>query len=416
MPVRADPLNGFIKRATFQPVIDRKPTVSWQKKLDRDSRVRQLMRKRVTPDLLGNVYTLGYTMATAYKFNREVYQFLGSSLNRKKQDAKQQSFDFGAGQDPRRDSSEPGMRVGDKIELPELLPKRNLPVQGGGIGALRMLAPRSRGKIRDKFNALFAASGKNCTFATLTFIQYIRDGSAIKALNKFLTSLRKKFTNLQYIWVAERQNKNETFKGNIHFHVMLNKYLPIAEFNALWILQQYNAGLKGFSKKKGRVLELWEVMSMYMRDPKELQKYLNPLDIKKVYSPDRLAAYLTTYITKNKDSFGCAAWHCSRGVSRTFTKTVIPLELFNQITDPEINYCHGVDRQTGEVTRYTGETFILKHVPFVLIGYVLNKKYFGQKMNVVDAINRWILDENFVPDLPLLTEQYLTRITNQQLN
>ena len=79
------------------------------------------------------------------------------------------------------------------------------------------------------------------TLCTLTFINDVADTDAVKILNKFFTVLRKEFKDLLYIWVAERQLKTT---NRIHFHVIMNIFLPIKKFNALWCLQQYNAGIR----------------------------------------------------------------------------------------------------------------------------------------------------------------------------
>jgi hypothetical protein len=88
---------------------------------------------------------------------------------------------------------------------------------------LRFLSKRSKQKIRKKL-ICFARCYKRLSFVTLTFLNKATDKQAVDLLRKFIDNAKKRSENFQYIWVAERQTKNDAFKGNIHFHMITNKY------------------------------------------------------------------------------------------------------------------------------------------------------------------------------------------------
>ncbi|MCM4172631.1 hypothetical protein DHD32_14155 [Arenibacter sp. TNZ] len=62
------------------------------------------------------------------------------------------------------------------------------------------------------------------SFVTLTFLNKVEDKQGIDVLRKFLDNVKKRDNKFEYVWVAERQTKNTEFEGNIHFHIVSNKY------------------------------------------------------------------------------------------------------------------------------------------------------------------------------------------------
>jgi hypothetical protein len=260
---------------------------------------------------------------------------------------------------------------------------------------IHVLSKRSKGKLRDKATTFYRCCGSRKTFVTLTFIEAVGDIEAVGILNKFFTQLREDFgSSFKYLWVAERQKKNHRYPGNIHFHVIVNKFLPVQKYNSLWVLQQYNAGLM-YCSADGRYTTFEEVTERITN--KTLQEVLNPFDVERVKSIYGLSYYLTKYITKNNsDGFKCLAWHCSRQVSRLFTKTVISRSTFRGI-ESFINT--RVDRATGEVVKakcYQGR--------FHIMYYVENKRYFLQYMNELEQVNKWILEGMQLDRSPDITD------------
>jgi hypothetical protein len=248
-----------------------------------------------------------------------------------------------------------------------------------------VLSPRSRGKIKDKATAFFRSCPGDRVFCTLTFVAAVDDGSAVAILNKFLTALRKEFSGLQYLWVAERQTKNVKYPNNIHFHIILNKRLPIRRYNALWVLQQYKAGLRG-ETLFGVPVSLSEVEERYKKGT--MHRVFNPVDVKRVRSVAGLSAYLTKYIVKQEHGyFACAPWHCSRGVSRLFTKATVGPSAFR--------YMMGLANCV--VDKSTGEVFMPRSIrpagakAFCILVYANRKDAPLKYLREMEAINKWLI-------------------------
>ena len=194
-------------------------------------------------------------------------EFTGSSLQRKKQETK------------------------PKTE------KKPKPIDK--IKKMRTLSRKSKQKIRKKL-ICFARCYKRLSFVTLTFLNKVTDEQAVNLLRKFVDNVKKRSENFQYIWVAERQAKNDFFKGNIHFHMITNKYWKIEKWWNYWLDLQ---------KKNGIV----------PRD--ESYKPSSAFDARQLNSNNirSIASYVTKYVTKNNDKFNCQVWNCSRQVSELYT-------------------------------------------------------------------------------------------------
>ncbi|MFM9987377.1 hypothetical protein, partial [Flavobacterium sp.] len=143
-------------------------------------------------------------------------EFTGSALQRKKQEPKEKTLK----------------------EKTTCKPKAEKPKEP----KLRFLSKRSKQKIRKKL-ICFARCYKRLSFVTLTFLNDTTDEKAVNILRKFIDNTKKRSENFQYIWVAERQTKNEMFKGNIHFHMITNKYWKIEKWWNYWIDLQKKNGI-----------------------------------------------------------------------------------------------------------------------------------------------------------------------------
>lgn len=264
---------------------------------------------------------------------------------------------------------------------------------------VHVLSSRSRVKIRDKATAFFRACPYKRCFVTLTFIGAIGDKAATVILNSFLTQLKKKFKDFQYLWVAERQNENQKFPGNIHFHIIVNRRLTIATYNRLWVLQQYNAGLTG-STKYGREVSIEEIRKRYKE--KTVHEIFNPFDIKKVNSINALSSYLTKYIVKqdSNEAFACAAWHCSRGVSRLFTRAICSPAVFTSLKG----------KGNWMVNKETGEIFepVVESGAFWVCIHVNNKNMVLPYLAEMEAVNKFSLNDYSIiggwRDMPVIDE------------
>ncbi|QXP56213.1 hypothetical protein H0I25_00015 [Cellulophaga sp. HaHa_2_95] len=226
------------------------------------------------------------TYGTSVAFTTKMFgvipkdEFSGSALQRKKQDPKEEKTNV-------------------KIKKKNSEGKK-----------LCSLSKRSKQKIRKKITC-FARCYKRLSFVTLTFLNKVDDEQAIIILRKFLDNVKKRSTDFQYVWVAERQEKNTEFIGNIHFHIITNKYWKIEKWWNYWLDLQRKNGIKP-------------------RD--ENFKPSSAFDVRQLNSSNirSIASYVTKYVTKNNEKFKCQVWNCSRGVSELYTDFYTTTEFTDQ--------------------------------------------------------------------------------------
>jgi hypothetical protein len=98
-----------------------------------------------------------------------------------------------------------------------------------------------------------------------------------------------------------------------------------------------------------------------------------------------LSWYLTKYITKNESgAFNCLAWHCSRNVSRLFTKTIVSRSTFSKIAS----------KDNSRIAPKTGQHVYARQVKgaYYHLFFIENKYLFLPEMAELEQANRWILD------------------------
>jgi hypothetical protein len=365
------------------------------------------LNRRTQPNPRTVVNRLGYgTICACYSQQCEIGRLSGSTLNRqwskKVRDEKKREFELlekekekiSRFNDEYREwrqtladiRSNLISKPVNKTKFCDVEPVRGLPVH--------FLSPRTKGKVRDKCTAFHRCLGTKKTFLTLTFINDISDKDAVKLLNVFFTELRSRFKNLKYIWIAERQLETT---NRIHFHIIVNQWLPVREYNALWVLQQYNAGIIFPELTKEQIVSMIETDRDNPKQKSELQKHLNPFDIKPIRNIHGLSYYLTKYVTKNDSgNFECLAWHCSRSVSKLFTKTIVSRSTFSAAA----SYINAkINKSTGEVKKHKGIAS-----PFYQLFYVENKPYFLPEMSELETVNRWIIEGMDSADVPIIDD------------
>lgn len=278
----------------------------------------------------------------------------------------------------------------------------------------RKISYRTADKIRNKAAAFFdVIPKKSRRFVTLTFIDKVRHRQANKLLDNFLKQLRKEVKGLEYLWVCELQ-KN----GNKHFHILLNKHFQIFRINALWVLVQYNGGLRARTKE-GREITYDEIINRHKKSLENAAKrskkdvggvgeVLNPCDVKYINDTQGVIFYITKYLTKARHQiFEGLKFHCSRGVSRLFTKMKVPDFVFEQCTDPKNNFY--VDKKTGEIK---GPKYYINRFGFVMKIYTqrLTKKF----LKFLRAVNKEII-KPFKPDKDLVENirEYIRAATSE---
>ncbi|MCK0144032.1 hypothetical protein MWU78_00030 [Arenibacter sp. F26102] len=203
-----------------------------------------------------------------------------------------------------------GSALQRKKKEPEKDKPRPKPKKDDGKIKLRSLSRRSKQKIRKKITC-FARCYKRLSFVTLTFLNKVEDKQAVDVLRKFLDNVKKRSTDFQYVWVAERQTKNAEFEGNVHFHIITNKYWKIDKWWNYWLDLQKKNGI----------------------EPREKEfKPSSAFDVKQLNSSNirSIASYVTKYVTKNNAKFKCQVWNCSRRVSELYTDFYTTTEFTDQ--------------------------------------------------------------------------------------
>lgn len=166
---------------------------------------------------------------------------------------------------------------------------------------------RNDPRLRKKADLLF-------TFVTLTLPctqnhtdQEIRR----RALTPFITQLKRLHDVRQYIHVSEAQ-RNE----NIHFHLVIDRYVHHAEIRRLWnnymdelgYIQDYRDAQNHFHKDgfkfRANLAHKWsfaDQLEAYIRGKKDNWSNPNSTDIHSLRHVNNIAAYITKYITKSKN-------------------------------------------------------------------------------------------------------------------
>ena len=160
-------------------------------------------------------------------------------------------------------------------------------------------------------------TGKNfkfkIAFATLTLpAKQIHSDNEIKAkcLNQILIELKKYHHVKNYIWRAEKQ-KN----GNIHFHILVDKFIPHQELRDRWnrivnklgYVETYRNEMQSWHRDGFRVrknlLRTWPLRKQkaaYERGARTHWNSPNSTDIHSVQKVRDLKSYITKYVTKNE--------------------------------------------------------------------------------------------------------------------
>ncbi len=246
--------------------------------------------------LIKNSFGISAELLIRQSFNILENTFSGSALDRKKITESEKERRKEAAKKKMVNTLEvsrtPEAIVYIDLETGEEITKSTVP-------QLRSMSQHTKTKIRFKVMA-FAQLYKKLTFVTLTFLNAVTDQNAVQILKRFLDNMKKGAENFDYLWVAERQAKNKTFDGNIHFHLITNKFWNIQKTLKYWIDLQKKNGIT----------------------PRDSS--FNPssaFDVKRIASknPRSVGCYLTKYITKNMAQFNCQVWNCSQGISNLYT-------------------------------------------------------------------------------------------------
>lgn len=186
------------------------------------------------------------------------------------------------------------------------------------------------------------AHGKNYKFKiafitlTLPSMQQHPDNEIKeKCLNQFLIEITKHYKASNYIWRAERQ-KN----GNIHFHILVDKFIPWSEMRDRWnriinklgYVDRYREEMRKFHaegfKVRKELLKHWD----YQKQIKAYQKGKindwqspNSTDIHSLYKIHNVKNYVTKYCTKHEsqDEITGRIWGCNYELSNIKGGTIV---------------------------------------------------------------------------------------------
>jgi hypothetical protein len=158
--------------------------------------------------------------------------------------------------------------------------------------------------------------GKNLkfrlTFVTLTLSSsQIHSDVVIKSLflNQFLTEAKKRWNVSRYVWRAEKQ-----LNGNIHFHILTDRFIPWSELRDVWNRIQNKLG---YVNRYRQTLKEWHSQGFKIRFdllkywPADAQKRAyaagcktdwnnpNSTDIHNLRHVQNVKRYVAKYMSKN---------------------------------------------------------------------------------------------------------------------
>lgn len=182
------------------------------------------------------------------------------------------------------------------------------------VNSLVLLSPKRTVK-RDNGKFIY---NYRASFVTLTLpsTQLVSDIDLKKCLNLFLTDLRRVYGVQNYVWRSELQ-KN----GNIHFHIVLDKYIEYSPLRNYWLkalrhttqVQRYQAKFMNMNylqyhlSRLNRLLEKGYSKAECSTITKKnfangkINKWLLPpcINVKSIYNVNQMSAYVAKYICKS---------------------------------------------------------------------------------------------------------------------
>ena len=168
------------------------------------------------------------------------------------------------------------------------------------------------------------------TFATLTLSSsQIHTDNEIKhqLVNQFFVEIRKKYSVSHYVWRGEKQ-----LNGNLHIHIVLDKWLPWQELQDIWNRIQNKLGYVDRYKDKMSNLSYREYCELFKNNKRYSQEKIkkawikgratnwmhpNSTDIHSLQFINDITAYICKYMKKdeqNNDLEG-RLWSASHSLS-----------------------------------------------------------------------------------------------------
>lgn len=168
------------------------------------------------------------------------------------------------------------------------------------------------------------------SFVTLTLSsKQVHSDNVIKSklLNQFLTEAKKLWNVSNYIWRAEKQ-----VNGNIHFHILTDKFIPWEELRNVWnriqnklgYVDNYRSQQKSFFRDGFRVrkdlLYKWSEKDQrraYVQGAQAGWNNPNSTDVHSLRFINKIDSYITKYLKKDSKKKGLIGrlWGCSTSLS-----------------------------------------------------------------------------------------------------
>jgi hypothetical protein len=206
-------------------------------------------------------------------------------------------------------------------------------------------------------------------FITLTLPSHqIHTDNEIKdqCLNQLLVELRKRYQVHNYVWRAEKQ-KN----GNIHFHLLVDRFIPWSELRDRWnrivnklgYVDRYRDEMRRFHSEgfqvREKLLEQWSYKSQvraYKAGKANDWASPNSTDIHAVHKVRDIKRYVSKYATKDEENGEVTGrmWGCSESLSQIKGGQI---EIDSQVFD-ELNKI--VDE--GKARVYQGDHFSVIYI------------------------------------------------------
>jgi len=148
-----------------------------------------------------------------------------------------------------------------------------------------------------------------------------------KCLNQFLIELSSVYKVSHYVWRAEKQAN-----GNIHFHLLVNKFIPWSQVRDRWnritnklgYVDRYRDEMRRFHSSGFNVrqdlLRNWEYkkqVKAYQVGKAQDWASPNSTDIHALHRINKVSAYLAKYCTKDEEEnvVNGRIWGCSTSLS-----------------------------------------------------------------------------------------------------
>ena len=144
-----------------------------------------------------------------------------------------------------------------------------------------------------------------------------------KCLNQMLIELRRRWNVRNYVWRAEKQ-----VNGNIHFHILVDKFIPWSELRDCWnricnklgYVDRYRNQMRdfhsgGFSVRDD-LLKTWNYKAQikaYQSGKANDWNSPNSTDIHSIKKVSNIQKYITKYATKESQTQGLTGrlWGCN---------------------------------------------------------------------------------------------------------